>query len=255
MPGYRFWLRSAFPGWGSWCLCVGFGLSCTPLFLVWVLGRVASCAAACSGLWPLGLRPPFPFRLGCVFVCFFSFARHFSGGGCVGVSGVSFPLLGCCPRLGVARFGRLVLQCSFGGSRGCRLWCCLAAGFARLFWSECAASRLCVCLLSPLISLCPRARVFGLAGSPPLLCFLFLPFFGGGFACSSLCLPWAGARTVRHSVWLTGLLLVLRLAGLCPGPMGLVGYVHAWPGGLSCRVRYWLCRLVSCTRRFREVLG
>ena len=48
------------------------------------------------------------------------------------------------------------------------------------------------------------------------------PFFlRGGSACSSLCPPWslAGARTGRHSVWLTGWLLVLpvcqRVERLC----------------------------------------
>ena len=53
VPGYRFWLRSAIPGWGSRCVCVGLAFSCTPLFLVGVLGRVASC------LHPIHFPPPF----------------------------------------------------------------------------------------------------------------------------------------------------------------------------------------------------
>ena len=88
------------------------------------------------------------------------------------------------------------------------------------------------------------------SGASPLSVFFFL---GGGFACSSLCLSWGGARTGRHSVWLTGLPLVLRLAGPCPGPRGLRGYVHALPYGLSCWARFWLCRLGGCARQFREV--
>ena len=46
-----------------------------------------------------------------------------------------------------------------------------------------------------------RLRGCGPISYPPF-------FFLGGSACSSLGLPWAGARTGRHSVWLTGKLLV-----------------------------------------------
>ena len=31
VSGHWFWSRSAFPGWGSWCVCVCLGLACTPL--------------------------------------------------------------------------------------------------------------------------------------------------------------------------------------------------------------------------------
>ena len=73
----------------------------------------------------------------------------------------------------------------------------------------------------------------------------------GGFACSSVCLPWAGAGTGWHSgcCWCVG------FATSCPGPMGWVGYVHVALGGLSWWVRFWLCRLGSCARRPRESLG
>ena len=131
-------------------------------------------AAACPGLGSLGLRPPFPFRLGCAH--FFYFARHFSSGVCAGVSGVSSPLVGRCSWLGVAGLGRAVLRCSFGGPHGCRLKCCLDEVFARLFWTGCAASRLCVCLLPP----------------PPFfyLCCLFVSlFFLWGESCLFLPLP------------------------------------------------------------------
>ena len=87
-----------------------------------------------------------------------------------------------------------------------------------------------------------RARSRGSGDVSPPFCAVCLfppPFFSrGGSACSSLCLPWTGGRTGRHLVWLTGLLLVQHLAGPCPGPMGRVAYVHAWPGGLFCQVRF-----------------
>ena len=72
------------------------------------------------------------------------------------------------------------------------------------------------------------------------------PFFlgGGGLACSSLCLPWAGARTGLYSVFSSGLL-----------PMGRVGSVHGGLGAPSCWVRSWLCRLGGCARRLLVVLG
>ena len=142
--------------WG--CAGVAVGGVCTPAPFfsgcggcVWFLsllcrGFVVS-AAACPGLRSVGLRPPFSFRLGCGHV-FFS-ASHFSSAVCVGVSGMSFPPLGRCSRLGVAGFGRAVLRCSFAGLRGCRLRCCLAGGFPPLLLSGCLASRLCVCLLPP----------------------------------------------------------------------------------------------------------
>ena len=54
---------------------------------------------------------------------------------------------------------------------------------------------------------------------------------------------------------LPGCCWCLRFARPCPGPMGRVGYVHVGLGGLSCRVRFWLCRLGGCARRLREALG
>ena len=73
---------------------------------------------------------------------------------------------------------------------------------------------------------------------PPVFC------FGGGPACSSLCLPWAGPRTGPHSVWSSGLLLavVFCLAVFRPGGSSglctrwarrpsLPGYVLALPAG------------------------
>ena len=47
----------------------------------------------------------------------------------------------------------------------------------------------------------------------------------------------------------------LRLAELCAGPMGRVGYVHAWLGGPTCRVGFWLSQLGGCARRLPGDLG
>ena len=65
-------------------------------------------------------------------------------------------------------------------------------------------------------------------------------FFCGGGNCLFLPLPspgwcthWSafvGANRVTVGAWIG--------CGPCPGPMGRLGYVHAGPGGLSCRVRF-----------------
>ena len=55
-PFFFFFFRAAEGGWFLALMC---------------LGCVAP-AVACPGLGPLGLCPPFPFRLGCVYVFFFS---------------------------------------------------------------------------------------------------------------------------------------------------------------------------------------
>ena len=60
-------------------------------------------------------------------------------------------------------------------------------------------------------------------------------FFLGGFACSSLCLPWAGARTGWYSVWLIRSLLLLwvavgRARALC------IGWVMYTLGLMACSV-------------------
>ena len=74
--------------------------------------------------------------------------------------------------------------------------------------------------------------------------FFVLFFLGGGVACSSVCLPSAVARTGWHSVWLTGLLLVLQLAaGRVPAPwvewvMYTLG-LAACPDGLGSGFANW----------------
>ena len=246
MSGHGFWLRSAFPGWPA----PRFSLACVFARVAYCVRRVhfpppsgeAACgvgvvppplqfffqasgggmwfsalsshgfvgsAAAFPGLGYLGLCPPFPFRLGCALV--FSFpARHFSSGVCP---------VGRCSRLPVTRVCRVVLRCSFGGPLWCHLLCCLSGGFARLLWSGCAALWLCVFLLPPPLFL--------------FVLFVCFPLFlsCGGSASSSPCHPWASARIGRHSVWLTGLLLVLALGWAVPRPHG--------SGGLCTRLAWW----------------
>ena len=53
-------------------------------------------------------------------------------------------------------------------------------------------------------------------------------FLGGGSACSSLCLPWAGARTGRHSVWPSSLLLVVAFCQVVPQLHGSGGLCTRW---------------------------
>ena len=139
-----------------------------------------------------------------------------------------------------------------GGARGRRLWRCLAEVAARFFWSGCAASRLCDGLL--LFSFFPggrQVRVCGWVGVPPP------PFFCWRGVC--LFLPLSSLGWCTH--WLAFGVANRVPAGVlsgckpCPGPMGRVGYVHAWPGGLCYPVRCWCCWLGSCASRFREVMG
>ena len=125
--------------------------------------------------------PPSPFfRAGLLALFFFSWCVS----ACFGVPFPNGPLFlaWCC------RFRLGGPPVPLGGS--C-LRCLLEGGFGRLWW-------------------CWRAvwwlwAVFAPPPLPPLLFF----FWGGGAACSSLCLPWAGARTGPHSVLSSGLLLAV----------------------------------------------
>ena len=177
--------------WG--CAGAAMGGVCPPPFLFFssfpaagrgvVLGPVVSwlCGACCclSWSWASWPPPPFTFRLGCIVAPFSFVCPPAFGGVHAGVSGVSFPPVGCCSRLRVPGFGWVVLWCSFGGPRGYRLWCCLAGGSARLLWSGCAVSRLCICLLPPSFFFVGAFLVW--RGFPPFcaVC-LSLLFWGGG---------------------------------------------------------------------------
>ena len=296
MPGYGFWLRSSIPGWGWWCVCVGLGFSCISLFLVGVLGRVASgvrpvrfpppsSGAACgpglcggchgwgfsppllllffSGLrgggvvvlgpvvsWLCGVRrclsrswapwspSPLPLWFGLrLFLLFFlPVARHFSGGVCAGVPGVSFPqaLRWSCARggpllsAGCRRVGQGGPPVFFRGVRGCRLWCCLAGAVARLLWSGCAASRLCDCLLPPPPFFSAGAHSWLGGGSPPSVLF----FFWGGGVCLFLPLPSPGWCTHWSAFGVAYRVAVGAAIGWAvPRPNG--------SGGLCTRLAWW----------------
>ena len=90
----------------------------------------------------------------------------------------------------------------------------------------------------------PFSVLFGWGVCPPLLVWVgslvavglsraLPPFFWGRrSACSSVCLPWAVARTGRHWVWLTWLLLVLAFCWALPRPHRSGGFctrLARWP--------------------------
>ena len=56
----------------------------------------------------------------------------------------------------------------------------------------------------------------------------FFFFFGGGLACSSLCLPWAGARTGLYSVLSSGLLFSVAFCVAMFRPHGSGGLCTLW---------------------------
>ena len=66
------------------------------------------------------------------------------------------------------------------------------------------------------------------AFSPSPLLFFFFFFFGGGLACSSLCLPWAGARTGLYSVLSSGLLSSVAFCVAMFRPHGSGGLCTRW---------------------------
>ena len=95
------------------------------------------------------------------------------------------------------------------------------------------------------------AFVVGL-GFPPFRFFCF--FYGGGLPVPPSAFPWL----VHWSAFEVANRVAVAAAvgcGPCPGPMGQVGYVKNWPGGMSCRVRFWLCWLGGCASWSRETLG
>ena len=215
VSGHGLWCCPSSVGclWCSW-LGFRFGLllvrvwlrgrpACPPPFLVLACG-VGVCAGPgsqlCAALpgWVVGvcfLRfcfllgvtlpglvvpvPPSPFFRAGLLALFFFF------GVCLLVLVSLFPA-GRCSWLGVAGFGWVVPLCLFEGP------------VFGAFWGG---------VWPPLVVLAGGLVAVGCSRAPPPspLCCCF--FFGGGPACSSLCLPWAGARTGPHSVLSSGLLL------------------------------------------------
>ena len=205
---------------GACCVGVraGPGSRLCPALLGWVVGVCFSffffflCLAL--ALWCRSLAVPVPglvvpvppsplFRAGLLALFFFFFQR----GVCLRVVGVPFPggplfLAWCC------RFW-------LGGPPvplwGSCLRCLLVGGFGRLLWCWRAVWWLWAVLSPP-------------PPSPPFFFF----FFGGGSACSSLCRPWAGARTGRHSVWSSGSLLAVAFCLAVSRPHGSGGLCTRW---------------------------
>ena len=198
-----FWL-----GCAVWACLLGSGLGCAPPFLVGLLGCVffGGGGWCVSALWCRLLAvlvpglavsvPPSPLFRAALLAPFFPFSSV------VCVRAFSLFPVGRCSWVGVAGFGWVVLLCPFGGS--C-LRCLLGGGV----WPPLAV------LVSGLVAVGPSR-----SPPPPV-------FFRGGSACSSLCLPLAGARTGLHSVWSSGLLLVVAF---CLA----VSWRH-WSGGLCTR--------------------
>ena len=220
-PGSR--LCPALLGWVVGVCFLRFWFFFLSLFL-WLCG--VGCWVSLSRAW-WSLSPhPLSFGLCCWLFFFFC-------GVCLHVS-VSLFAVGRCSWLGVACFGWVVPLCLFGGPVFGAFW---VGGLAA---SGGVGGRFGGC---------------GLFSRPPPLPPLFFLGGGGGAACSSLCLPFAGARTGPHSVWSTGCCWRLRSVWPCSGPMGQVGYVHVGFSAPSCLVRSWLCRLGGCARRLRVALG
>ena len=179
-----------------WACVLGPGLGCAQPFLTGLSGCVFFfCAFFFRALWPLSPHP-LSFGLGLwlslFFFLFFRFGVLFPGG-------PLFPAW-CC------RFW-------VGGPPvplwGSCLWCLLGGGSAA---SGGVGGRFGGCGLF--------SRLFPLP--PPFF------FWGGGLACSSLCLPWAGGRTGLHSVLSSGLLLSVAFCLAAFRPHGSGGLCTRW---------------------------
>ena len=219
--------------------------------------RFVVSPAACHRLGPRGVRPPFPFHFELrLFLFLFTFSRLLgtSPAGCV-LACPGCPFLRC--------FGGRVVMVGWvspgraGWSSGVLLWGPVGVAFGVAWLVGLPAfcrvgARLCgwVTISCPPLFFSLSAGAcswFGGGPCPPVFFF----FCGGGLpvppsASLGWCTHWSAFGVAYQ------LLLVLHLAGPCPGP---TGYVRASPGGLPCRVRFWLCRLGGCASRFREVLG
>ena len=224
-----------------WCSRLGFGFG---LFLD-VCGFVGALLAPrrfrfLRAVWAcvlgLGLGCAQPFLAGlswCVFCAFvfsfFLFFFFFSGlcGPCpsipflLGRAGgpplffffpvsVSLFPVGRCYWLGVAGFGWVVPLCLCGGP------------VFGAFWGG---------VWPPVVVLAGGLAAVGCfrAFSPsPLPFFSFFFLWGGGLACSSLCLPWTGARTGLHSVLSSGLLSSVAFCVAAFRPHGSGGLCTRW---------------------------
>ena len=188
-----------------WACMLGPNHDCAPPILGWVVRvcflRFSVCGVGCwvslsRTLWSLSPHP-LSFGLGCCLLFF--------RGVCLHVSESLLPM-GRCSWLGVASFGWVVTVCLFGGPVFGAFW----------GWGLAAS-----CGVGGRFGGC------GLFSRPPLSPFCLLSL-GGGPACSSLCLPWAGARTGRHSVLSSGLLLAVAFCLAVFRPHGSAGRCTRW---------------------------
>ena len=182
----------------SWLGCRGVFFALFFLGVSWCGFVVSVAGCPCPG--PCGPCPPIPFLSGWAAGSLFFFQR----GVCLHVSVSLFPV-GRCSWLGVAGFGWVVPPCLFGGPVFDAFW---VGGLA----ASCGVGG--------------RFGGCGLFSRPPSSPPGF--FFGGGPACSSLCLPWAGAHTGPHSVWSSGLLLAVVFCLAVSRPHGSGGLCTRW---------------------------
>ena len=202
-------------------------VSCAPCLPPAVSGSGVRCRGAC---WARVSAVPRPSWLGCkgVFIALFFFLLGVAVPGLVVPSPPS-PFLRA--RLLPLFFSWCVSACfgvPFPGGLLFLAWCCRfwlggppvplsgsclrcfsGGGFGRLWWCWRAVWWLWAVFAPP---------------TSPLCCFLF----GGGAAYSSLCLPWAGARTGPHSVLSSGLLLAVTFSLAVFRPHGSEGLCTRW---------------------------
>ena len=183
----------------------GPGSRLCPALLGWVVGvcclRFFVCGVGClvslsRALWSLSPHP-LSFGLGCwlfffFVVCVCMFRCPFSRW--AAVPGLVLPVLAGCSAC--ASLGVLSLVPSGWG-----VW-------------------------PPLVVLAGGLVAVGCFRAPPPSPLWF--FFWGGAACSSLCLPWAGARTGPHSLLSSGLLLAVAFRLAVFRPHGSGGLCTRW---------------------------
>ena len=198
------------PAYGT---CV---VSCVLCLPPAISGSGVRCGRAC---WARVSAEPRPSWLGCrgVFFAFFSSLVWLCGVGC-SVS-LSRALRSLSPH--PLSFGLGCWLCLFFVVCVCMFRCPFSRWAAvpglvlpvLAGWSPCASLGVLSSVPSgwgarlPLVVLAGSLVAVGCFRAPPPSPPVF--FFGGGPACSSLCLPWAGARTGPHSVGSSGLLLAV----------------------------------------------